>query len=79
MYHVHNRVRNCTPIPNSPKSDNWALSHRLNTIMESDRILVLDNGMVAELDTPQNLLADKGSIFYSLAAEAGLLDGSNST
>jgi hypothetical protein len=27
---------------------------------------------VAELDTPQNLLADKGSIFYSLAAEAGL-------
>jgi ATP-binding cassette, subfamily C (CFTR/MRP), member 1 len=47
--------------------------------MESDRILVLDNGMVAELDTPQNLLADKGSIFYSLAAEAGLVDGSNST
>jgi ATP-binding cassette, subfamily C (CFTR/MRP), member 1 len=47
--------------------------------MESDRILVLDNGMVAELDTPQNLLADKGSIFYSLAAEAGLAgNGSNS-
>ena len=29
---------------------------------------------VAELDTPQNLLAKRDSLFYSLANEAGLVD-----
>ena len=44
--------------------------------MDSDRILVMDNGRIAELDSPQNLLANKTSLFYSLAAEAGLIDTS---
>ena len=35
--------------------------------MDSDRIMVLDQGQVAEFDTPANLLADPRSIFYSLA------------
>jgi len=48
------------------------IAHRLHTIIESDRILVLDAGKVAELDTPQVLLANPGSIFASLAAEAGV-------
>lgn len=47
--------------------------HHLHTIMESDRVLVLDSGKVAEFDSPQNLLADHDSRFYSLAAEAGLV------
>lgn len=48
------------------------IAHRINTIMESDRVLVLNAGEVVEFDTPQNLLTNKQSSFYSLAAEAGL-------
>uniref|UniRef100_A0A8H8CHK1 Metal resistance protein YCF1 n=1 Tax=Psilocybe cubensis TaxID=181762 RepID=A0A8H8CHK1_PSICU len=49
------------------------IAHRLNTIMESDRVLVMDAGKVSELDTPNNLLGNSSSIFYSLAKEAGLV------
>ncbi|NXP45468.1 MRP3 protein, partial [Heliornis fulica] len=47
------------------------IAHRLNTIMDYTRVLVLDNGTVAEFDTPASLIASKG-IFYSMAKDAGL-------
>ncbi|KAL1745932.1 P-loop containing nucleoside triphosphate hydrolase protein [Schizophyllum fasciatum] len=50
------------------------IAHRLNTIMESDKIMVMSDGRVAELDSPQHLLAKGDSLFYSLANEAGLVD-----
>ncbi|EDK42487.1 hypothetical protein LELG_00665 [Lodderomyces elongisporus NRRL YB-4239] len=50
------------------------IAHRIDTIMDSDKILVLDKGEVAEFDTPQNLLKNKQSIFYSLASEGGYLN-----
>ncbi|XP_055636687.1 multidrug resistance-associated protein 1-like isoform X2 [Toxorhynchites rutilus septentrionalis] len=49
------------------------IAHRLNTIMDSDRVLVLDKGLVAECDTPQNLLSDKTTIFYGMAKNAGIV------
>ncbi|XP_055548416.1 multidrug resistance-associated protein 1-like [Wyeomyia smithii] len=49
------------------------IAHRLNTILDSDRVLVLDKGLVAECDTPQNLLADKQSVFYGMAKNAGIV------
>ena len=51
------------------------VAHRLNTIMDSDRILVLDDGRVAEFDSPGNLLANPDSVFSHLEAEARSADG----
>jgi ABC-type multidrug transport system fused ATPase/permease subunit len=42
------------------------IAHRLNTIMTSDRILVLDDGQLAEYDSPQSLLRDEESRFFKL-------------
>ncbi|KAJ5894526.1 Metal resistance protein YCF1 [Penicillium taxi] len=50
------------------------IAHRINTIIDSDRIVVLDKGRVAEFDTPAELIK-QGGRFYELAKEAGLLDG----
>ncbi|KAG9629547.1 ATP-binding cassette glutathione S-conjugate transporter, partial [Aureobasidium melanogenum] len=48
------------------------IAHRINTILDSDRIVVLDHGRVAEFDTPSELVKKKG-LFYELVREAGLL------
>ena len=40
------------------------IAHRIKTVVNSDKILVLDNGSVIEYDTPNNLLQNKKSYFY---------------
>jgi ABC-type multidrug transport system fused ATPase/permease subunit len=47
------------------------VAHRLNTIMDSDRVVVLDKGKVVEFDTPSALFKKQG-IFYGLMKQAGL-------
>lgn len=48
-----------------------SIAHRLDTVMDSDRILALDQGRVKEFDTPSNLLQNPDSIFYSLCKQSG--------
>ncbi|XP_050523511.1 ATP-binding cassette sub-family C member 10 [Daktulosphaira vitifoliae] len=42
------------------------IAHRIRTVMDSDRILVMDNGKVLEFDSPNILLQDKKSYFHNL-------------
>ncbi|XP_072021820.1 ATP-binding cassette sub-family C member 5-like [Amphiura filiformis] len=44
------------------------IAHRLQTVLDSDKIMVIDNGKVAEFDTPSNLLADSSSHFSIMVA-----------
>jgi len=46
------------------------IAHRLNTIMDSDRVLVLDDGEVAEFDTPKALLANENSLFRAMVEKS---------
>lgn len=46
------------------------IAHRIRTIINYDKILVLDNGKVAEYDTRSNLLNDHSSLFYELYSKS---------
>jgi len=48
------------------------IAHRLHTIMDYDKIVVLDKGEVAEVGSPQQLLEDSDSIFSSMARDANI-------
>ncbi|EDM07279.1 ATP-binding cassette, sub-family C (CFTR/MRP), member 6, isoform CRA_d [Rattus norvegicus] len=47
------------------------IAHRLRSVMNCARVLVMDEGQVAESGSPAQLLAQKG-LFYRLAQESGL-------
>ncbi|XP_055860701.1 multidrug resistance-associated protein 1-like isoform X2 [Biomphalaria glabrata] len=50
-----------------------AIAHRLNTILDYDKVMVLDAGIIKEYGTPNELLENTQSIFYSMAADAKLV------
>ena len=43
-----------------------AIAHRLSTVMNSDRLLVLEKGRILEEGAPRQLLKDKDSHFYKM-------------
>lgn len=61
---IRSEFANCTVL---------TIAHRLNTIMDSTRVMVLDKGQLVEFAPPDQLLQDKTSIFYSMAKDAGLV------
>ncbi|NXB57153.1 MRP2 protein, partial [Struthidea cinerea] len=47
------------------------IAHRLHTIMDSNRVMVLQAGQIVEFDSPEELLM-KQSIFSAMARDAGI-------
>merc|ERR1712045_370339 len=42
------------------------IAHRLNTIMDSSRVMVLDKGRLVEFASPEELLGDRKTVFYGM-------------
>ena len=42
------------------------IAHRINTIFDYDKVIVMENARVAEFDTIENLMTNRSSIFYGL-------------
>ena len=59
---IHTEFKNSTVI---------TIAHRINTIVTYDRIMGLNNGVLEEMDTPENLLNKENSLFSSLVKENG--------
>ncbi|KAJ7286214.1 hypothetical protein C8J57DRAFT_1446843 [Mycena rebaudengoi] len=47
------------------------VAHRLQTIMDADKIMVLDAGRIVEFDSPQELLQNPHGLFRALVDESG--------
>ncbi|KAA8499784.1 ABC transporter C family member 2 [Porphyridium purpureum] len=54
------------------RSTSITIAHRINTILDSDRVLVMDKGRVAEFDAPGPLSVQPNGIFASLVKQSKL-------
>ncbi|KAK7336919.1 hypothetical protein VNO77_17472 [Canavalia gladiata] len=57
---IRNEFRDCTVC---------TIAHRIPTVIDSDLVLVLSDGRVAEFDTPSRLKEEKSSMFLKLVTE----------
>ena len=48
------------------------VAHRLNTIIEADKVIVMDAGRVMEFDEPYNLLGNADGLFSAMVRETGV-------
>uniref|UniRef100_A0A8C3LI34 Uncharacterized protein n=1 Tax=Chrysolophus pictus TaxID=9089 RepID=A0A8C3LI34_CHRPC len=54
------------------------IAHRLHTIMDSNRVMVMHAGKIVEFDSPEKLL-QKQSIFSAMAKDAGITNTETTT
>uniref|UniRef100_A0A2S2QEN8 Putative multidrug resistance-associated protein lethal n=1 Tax=Sipha flava TaxID=143950 RepID=A0A2S2QEN8_9HEMI len=60
---IRNKFRMCTVL---------TVAHRLNTVMDSDKVLVMDAGEMVEFDHPHNLLKNQNGFLYKMVEQTGL-------
>lgn len=65
---IREKFKNCTVM---------TIAHRLHTVMDSDKILVMNFGKVEEFDTPHNLLQIEGGIFADMVKATGPAESKN--
>ncbi|XP_020629411.1 multidrug resistance-associated protein 4-like isoform X2 [Orbicella faveolata] len=61
---IRRKFKNCTVL---------TIAHRLNNIMDCDRVMVLDNGRLKEFEEPHLLLHNRFSYFYRLVEQTGAI------
>ncbi|CAF4849252.1 unnamed protein product, partial [Rotaria magnacalcarata] len=59
---IREQFKNCTVL---------TVAHRLRTVIDSDRIMVLSHGKLLEFDSPYALLHNSESEFTSLIDQTG--------
>ncbi|KAK5650692.1 hypothetical protein RI129_001721 [Pyrocoelia pectoralis] len=57
---IRTKFVNCTVL---------TIAHRINTIIDSDKILVIDSGKLVEFDHPHTLLENKNGVFYNIVQQ----------
>ncbi|CAL5403498.1 unnamed protein product [Camellia sinensis] len=53
------------------------IAHRITSVVDSDMVLLLDNGLIEEYDSPRKLLENKSSSFAKLVAEYSMRSNSS--
>ncbi|XP_065933462.1 ATP-binding cassette sub-family C member 4-like [Magallana gigas] len=59
---IRSRFKNCTVL---------TVAHRIHTIMDSSRVMVLNQGKLVEFDTPHRLLQKEDGFFRNLVQQTG--------
>jgi ATP-binding cassette subfamily C (CFTR/MRP) protein 4 len=60
---IRKKFKHCTVL---------TIAHRLNTVIDSDKILVMDKGMVVEFGQPHQLLQNREGFFYRYVKKGGV-------
>lgn len=61
---IRDKFKDCTVL---------TIAHRLNTVMDCDKILVIDHGKIVEYDHPKVLLKKNDGYFFQLARQSNMV------
>ncbi|KAJ1722245.1 hypothetical protein LPJ53_003318 [Coemansia erecta] len=70
-FDTDDRIQRTIRGPEFANSTLFCIAHRLRTIIDYDRVLVLDKGGIEEFDTPWNLLQKEEGLFKSMCEKTG--------